>query len=40
MVLSETETVLILDIPSTFVAPDSDEAQTVKLRNDDYQQVR
>ena len=39
MALSETETIWILDIPGTCVALDSDEAQAVKKRNEDYQQV-
>ena len=35
----ETETIWILDIPSTCVALDSEEAQLVQKRNEEYQEV-
>ena len=37
--LTETETIWILDIPDTCVALDSDEAQEVKKRNEEYKEV-
>ena len=40
MSLNETETIWILDIPGMCVALDSEEAEAVKKRNQDYQQVQ
>ena len=39
IVLTETETIWLLDIPGTCVALDSEEAQLVKKRNEEYQEV-
>ena len=37
--LSETETIYMLDIPSTCVALDSEEAHVVKRNNEKYESV-
>ena len=37
--LSETDTIWMLDIPSTIVALDADDAEDVKMKNDRYQEV-
>lgn len=39
IVLKETETIWILDIPGTCVALDSDEAELVKTKNEAYKEV-
>ena len=39
IVLSETETIYMLDIPGTCVALDSEEADTVKKSNEKYESV-
>lgn len=38
--LSETETMWLLDIPSTCVALDTEEAEVVKKNNAQYEMVR
>lgn len=40
IVLSETETIWMLEIPGSCVALDSDEAETVKRNNETYAEVR
>ena len=39
IILKETETIWILDIPGTCVALDSDEAELVKTKNEAYKEV-
>ena len=38
--LTETETIWLLDIPGTCVALDSEEAEQVKKKNEQYQEVK
>ena len=37
--LSETDTIWLCDLDSTSVGKDSEEAEEVKMRNQEYQQV-
>ena len=39
VLLSETETIWLLDIPSTAVGLDSEEAKSVQERNDKYEEA-
>jgi WD40 repeat protein len=37
--LSETDTIWLLDIPSTWVAPDSDDTESIQKQNQQYQEL-
>ena len=39
IMLNETETIWLLDIPSAWVAPGTEEAETVQKNNERYEKV-